>query len=199
MKCGNSRVREGRRAAEGGQGDQRGTVLPVCSASALPRALTGACSYKHTQFHTDTHQSLTHVSPQRTYFLSVAFSFLWSKFNTHPRPCTHTHTAVLLGRDGYLLEPTVCPKWSQASCAVWIDTGLPDRRPARQTACQTDGQPQGRSRGRGGAGAVGQAGRRRQAALRSTSAQGVERQEVWPGLQMHPSRAPDSPTMTRDQ
>ena len=31
------------------------------------------------------------------------------------------NSAVLLGRDGYLLEPTVCPKGSQASCGVWIE------------------------------------------------------------------------------
>ena len=31
------------------------------------------------------------------------------------------NSAVLLGRDGFLLEPTVCPKGSQASCGVWIE------------------------------------------------------------------------------
>ena len=31
------------------------------------------------------------------------------------------NSAVLLSRNGYLLEPTVCPKGSQASCGVWIE------------------------------------------------------------------------------
>ena len=42
------------------------------------------------------------------------------------------NSAVLLSRDGYLLEPTVCPKGSQASCGVWReDSGL-DSRPCRK-------------------------------------------------------------------
>lgn len=65
-------------------------VITFCSPTC-PHSL---CSYQHTrtQLHTDTQQSLTHVSPQSTSFPSVAFSFPWSKFNTHPHPCTHRHT-----------------------------------------------------------------------------------------------------------
>ena len=38
------------------------------------------------------------------------------------------NSAVLLSRDGYLLEPNVCTKGSQASCGVWReDSGLLSR------------------------------------------------------------------------
>ena len=51
----------------------------------------------------------------------------YSHSGTYPIP-HHKNSAVLLSRDGYLLEPTVCPKGSQASCGVWIeDPGLLSR------------------------------------------------------------------------
>ena len=41
-------------------------------------------------------------------------------------------SALLSSRDGYLLEPNVCTKGSQASCGVWReDSGL-DSRPCRK-------------------------------------------------------------------
>ena len=42
------------------------------------------------------------------------------------------NSAVLLGRDGYLLEPTVCHKGSQASCGVWIEDSGFLSRPCRK-------------------------------------------------------------------
>ena len=42
------------------------------------------------------------------------------------------NSAVLLSHDGYLLEPTVCPKGSQASCAVWIEDSGFLSRPCRK-------------------------------------------------------------------
>ena len=42
------------------------------------------------------------------------------------------NSAVLLSRDGYLLEPTVCPKGSQASCGVWIEDSGFLSRPCRK-------------------------------------------------------------------
>ena len=54
-------------------------------------------------------------------------------YHTHPGNQASSqgeakNSAVLLSRDGYLLEPTVCPKGSQASCGVWIeDSGLLSR------------------------------------------------------------------------
>ena len=38
----------------------------------------------------------------------------------------------LLSRDGYLLEPTVCPKGSQASWGVWIEDSAFLSRPCRK-------------------------------------------------------------------
>ena len=42
------------------------------------------------------------------------------------------NSAILLGRDWYLLEPTVCPKGSQASCGVWIEDSGFLSRPCRK-------------------------------------------------------------------
>ena len=92
------------------------------------------------------------------------------------------------------MRPAECPSaGSESTQQLLSPTGLPDRRPSRQTACQTDSRPQGWSRGRGGAGAAGKAGRQRQDALRSTSAQGARRQEVQPGLQRGPQGHPGDP------
>ena len=54
------------------------------------------------------------------------------------------NSAVLLSRDGYLFEPTVCPKGSQASCAVWLeDSGFLSRpcRKRRPSSCDDGGTP----------------------------------------------------------
>ena len=42
------------------------------------------------------------------------------------------NSAVLLSRDGCLLEPTVYPKGSQASCGVWIEDSGFLSRPCRK-------------------------------------------------------------------
>ena len=47
-------------------------------------------------------------------------------------PLCPAFPALVSSRDGYLLEPTVCTKGSQASCGVWReDSGL-DSRPCRK-------------------------------------------------------------------
>ena len=54
----------------------RRVFIQAHSASALPRALTGACSYKHTHPHrhtsvTHTRLSPTHIFPFRCFFFPV--------------------------------------------------------------------------------------------------------------------------------
>ena len=80
-------------------------------------------------------------------FLCWGESDLSIAFSTHPGSQASSRgeakdTAVLSSRDGYILELTVWPKMSQASCGVWReDSGLLSRpcRNRRPSARQDGG------------------------------------------------------------
>ena len=66
-------------------------------------------------------------------FLCLGDSYLGIAFSTHPGNQASSRgeakdTALLSSCDGYILELTVWPKMSQASCGVWReDSGLLSR------------------------------------------------------------------------
>ena len=70
-------------------------------------------------------------------FLSRGDRDIGVAFQTHSVSQTSSrveakNSALLSSRDGYLLEPTEWPKWSQASCGVWREDSGFLSRPRRK-------------------------------------------------------------------